>query len=157
MVQEAKKKFPQSFFKNFAFTGPDQLALSQKSLEEYILNVENPKDVQLLIISMVNSAYDVNALIPNMEMVFYRMFCSPLTTKEDRKGKDKDNVLHGNIFAQKKVSLTYFGYKSILETLVLHPKKKHLKKVVAHMCECEPDKAKVDAELINLVIKIGID
>jgi hypothetical protein len=27
------------------------------------------------------------------------MFCSPLTTKEDRKGKDIENVLYGNIFA----------------------------------------------------------
>lgn len=31
------------------------------------------------------------------------------------------------------MSLTYFGYKSILETLYLYPKKKHLKKVIAHI------------------------
>jgi hypothetical protein len=86
---------------------------------------------------MVNSAYELNSLIPNVEMLFYRMFCSPLTTKEDRLGKDKENVLYGNIFAQKQVPLTYFGYKSLLESLVLEPKKKHLKKVIAHLCEYE--------------------
>jgi hypothetical protein len=53
-----------------------------------------------LIISLVNSAYELNGLIPNVEMLFYRMFCSPLTTKEERAGgKDRENVLYGNIFA----------------------------------------------------------
>lgn len=52
--------------------------------------------------------------------------------------------------------LTYYGYKSLLETLVLDPKKKHLKKVVAHLCEFEP-KEKVDPHLINLIVKIGIE
>jgi len=57
---------------------------------------------------------------------------SPISTKELRiNGKDKgENLLVGNIFAQKGVSLSYFGYKSIFETLVLHPKKKHFKKIV---------------------------
>lgn len=105
---------------------------------------------------MVNSAYELNALIPNIEMIFYKMFCSPITTKEERQGKDKDSVLLGNIFAEKKVSLTYFGYKSLLETLVLQPKKKHLKKVIAHMSEYE-DKEKVDSYLIDLITKIGIE
>lgn len=62
----------------------------------------------------------------------------------------------GNIFAQKQVSLTYFGYKSLLETLVLDPKKKHLKKVVAHLSQFEP-KDKVDPQLITLIVKIGIE
>jgi hypothetical protein len=56
---------------------------------------------------------------------------SPISTKELRaNGKDKENLMVGNIFAQKGVSLSYFGYKSIFETLVLHPKKKHFKKIV---------------------------
>ena len=105
---------------------------------------------------MVNSSYELNSLIPNIEKLFYRIFCSPLTTKDLRNGKDKENVLLGNLFAQKKVSLTYFGYKSLLETLVLDPKKKHLKKVIAHLSEFE-DKTKVDPSLINLIIKIGIE
>ena len=133
------------------------MELTQKSLEEYILNLENPTDIQALIISLINSSYELNSLIPNVELLFYRMFCSPITTKAERAGgNDRDNVLVGNIFAQKKVSITYFGYKSIIETLVLDPKKKHLKKVVAHLCEYEA-KEKVDTTLINLIVKIGIE
>lgn len=81
-----------------------------------------------------------------------------MTTKERRaSGNDSgDNVLYGNIFAEKKVPLTYFGYKSLLETLVLEPKKKHFKKVVKHLIEFE-DKSQVDDRLINLIIKIGIE
>ena len=156
LVHEAKKKYNYSFFKNFAFSGPDQMQLSQRSLEEYIMNLESVQDVQLLIISLVNSSYELNGLIPNVEMLFYRMFCSPLTTKEDRAGKDHENVLYGNIFAQKQVPLTYYGYRSLLETLVLDPKKKHLKKVVAHLSEFEP-KEKVDPYLIELIVKISIE
>lgn len=156
LVHEAKRKYNYNFFKNFAFSGPEQMTLTQKSLEEYIINLESPADVQALIISLVNSAYELNALIPNVEMLFYRMFCSPLTTKEDRNGKDRENVLYGNIFAQKQVPLSYFGYKSLLETLVLDPKKKHLKKVIAYLCEIEP-RDKVDPHLINLIVKIGIE
>lgn len=156
LVHEAKRKYNFSFFKNFAFSGANQMELSQRSLEEYIINLESADDVQSLIISLVNSSYELNGLIPNVEMLFYRMFCSPLTTKEDRKGKDTENVLYGNIFAQKQVPLTYFGYKSLLETLVLDPKKKHLKKVIAHLSEFEP-KDKVDPYLIDLIVKISIE
>jgi len=98
-VHEAKRKYNFSFFKNFAFSGANQMELSQRSLEEYISNLESVEDVQSLIISLVNSSYELNGLIPNVEMLFYRMFCSPLTTREDRKGKDTENVLYGNIFA----------------------------------------------------------
>ena len=80
---------------------------------------------------MLSQAYELNNLIPNVDKIFYRMFCSPLTTKELRKGKDNgDDILLGNIFADKKVSVTNLGYKSLLETLILDPKKKHYKKVV---------------------------
>lgn len=98
-MYSAKKKYNHDFFKNFAFTGPDSTSLTQKSLEEYIINLENPGDIQLLIVSMINSAYELNNLIPNIEMVFYKIFCSPITTKEERKGADKDDPLRGNIFA----------------------------------------------------------
>lgn len=91
-------------------------------------------------------------------MVFYRMFTSPITTKEKRAdGKDSgENILYGNIFAEKEVPLTYFGYRSLLETLVLMPKKKHFKKVVQHLITFEK-KENVDPSLITLIIKIGID
>lgn len=105
---------------------------------------------------MTNSAYELNSLIPNIELLFYNIFCSPLTTKEDRKGNDLDTPLYGNIFADKKVGLTYFGYRSLLETLTLKPKKKHFKKIVEHLKEYE-DKSMVDPELINLIIKVGIN
>ena len=133
------------------------MEMTQKALEEYILNLESEHDVQSLVIALINSAYELNSLIPNVELLFYKMFCSPITTKADRAGgNDREDVLLGNIFAQKKVSITYFGYKSLLETLVLDPKKKHLKKVIAHLSEFEP-KEKVDSSIINLIVKIGID
>ena len=151
---EAKRKYNVNFFKNFAFSGADQMEMTQRSLEEYILNLESEQDIQSLVIALINSAYELNSLIPNVELLFYRMFSSPLTTKAERAGGE--DVLLGNIFAQKKVSVTYFGYKSLLETLVLDPKKKHLKKVIAHLSEFEA-KDKVDASIINLIVKIGID
>jgi hypothetical protein len=91
-----------SFFKNFAFSGPDHATLTQKSLEEFILNMENPEEIQQLIVSMLTQAYDLNSLIPNVDMLFYRVFTSPITTAEQRKGHDTgDNLLIGNIFSDK--------------------------------------------------------
>lgn len=87
----------------------------------------------MLIVSMVHSAYELNYLIPNIELLLYRMFCSPINTREARKGKDKDDLLMGNIFAEKNVSMTNSGYRSLLETLALEPKKKHYKKIVKHI------------------------
>jgi hypothetical protein len=43
----------------------------------------------------------------------------------------------------------------LLETLSLRPKKKHFKKVVNHMIEFE-DKNNVDYELMNHIIRIGV-
>lgn len=100
---------------------------------------------------MVTSAYDLNTLIPNIEMVFYRIFCSPLTNIEERKLKEKSNILAENIFAQKKVSLTLFGYRSLLETLSLYPKKKHFKKVITYLQEYE-EKSMLNEEILNLII-----
>ena len=154
LVIEAKRKYNVNFFKNFAFSGADQMEMTQRSLEEYIVNLESEQDIQSLVIALINSAYELNSLIPNVELLFYRMFSSPITTKAERAGGE--DVLLGNIFAQKKVSVTYFGYKSLLETLVLDPKKKHLKKVIAHLSEFEA-KEKVDSSIINLIVKIGID
>lgn len=99
-VFEAKRQYNFNFFKNFAFSGPDALTMTQRSLEEFIMNTDNAKDIQLLVMAMTTSAYEINTLIPNIEMVFYKMFCSPITTKEMRQGKDgSENILLGNIFA----------------------------------------------------------
>lgn len=32
-------------------------------------------------------------------MIFYKMFCSPITTQEERVKREKDDILFGNIFA----------------------------------------------------------
>jgi hypothetical protein len=48
------------------------------------------------------------------------------------------------------------GYKSIFETLALHPKKKHFKKVVKHLIEYEKPE-NVDPELLEMIIRIGVD
>lgn len=48
------------------------------------------------------------------------------------------------------------AYRSLLETVALHPKKKHFKKIVAHLTEYE-DKENVDSQLIDLITFIGID
>lgn len=45
LIYDAKRKYNFNFFKNFAFSGPDFMNLSQKSLEEYIMNLENPHDI----------------------------------------------------------------------------------------------------------------
>jgi hypothetical protein len=41
LVIEAKRKYNVNFFKNFAFSGADQMEMTQRSLEEYILNLES--------------------------------------------------------------------------------------------------------------------
>ena len=59
--------------------------MTQKALEQYILKLEDPAEVRMLVLSMINSAYQLNEHIPNVELLFYRIFCSPITTKEQRK------------------------------------------------------------------------
>jgi len=39
-VFEAKKNYNYNFFKNFAFSSSDSLQMSQKALEEFILNTD---------------------------------------------------------------------------------------------------------------------
>ena len=34
-----------NFFKNFAFSGVDQMEMTQRALEEYILNLESEQDI----------------------------------------------------------------------------------------------------------------
>jgi hypothetical protein len=45
LIFEAKRRFNHNFFKNFAFAGADSAELTQKSLEEFIINLENPMDI----------------------------------------------------------------------------------------------------------------
>ena len=56
----------------------------------------------------------------------------------DRQRKFDENLLKGNIFP---ANITLLGYKSILQSLFMKKKKKHLKKLLAHMRKYnqEPD------------------
>jgi len=63
------------------------------------------------------------------------MFCSPISTKEERKG-EKD-LLVGNIFAQKGLQLPIDVYISLLQTVTVIPKKKHFKKIVDYLVKYE--------------------
>lgn len=44
----------------FAFEGEGSSHLTQKSLEEYIMKLEDPAEVRKLVLSMINSAYQLN-------------------------------------------------------------------------------------------------
>lgn len=66
-------------------------------------------------------------------MLLYKLFMSPITTQNLRKLKDKDDLLAGNLFARPGIKLDSRVYKSLLETIALFPKKKHLKKVFDHI------------------------
>lgn len=157
LIAQAKLNFPLGFFKNFAFSGAEQSVLAQKSLEEYIKTMDSPVEIQQLIVSMLAQAYELNSLIPNVDLLFYKIFTSPISTREQRAGQDKDeNLLVGNIFADKQVPLSYFGYKSLLETLIISPKKKHFKKVVSYILRFETPES-LDPELIDMMVRLSID
>ena len=61
---------------------------------------------------MIHQNYQLNKDIPNIELLIYKMFCSPISTKEERKGV-KD-LLTGNIFAAKGLQLPIDVYVSLL-------------------------------------------
>ena len=96
-IQRAKKQFDFKFFSNFAYSGPNASQLSQRDLEEHIQTL-SAEDQKLLVISMINSSYELNEIIPNIELLFYKMFISPITTKAQRKRADVDDLLAGNLF-----------------------------------------------------------
>ena len=103
---------------------------------------------------MINYAYELNDLIPNIELMFYNIFCSPLTTKDIRKGNE--DLMVGNLFTLENLNLPPAVYRSLLETVALHPKKKHFKKIIQHLIY-HSDPQNVSAELIELITYIGID
>jgi len=105
---------------------------------------------------MISSAYELNDLIPNIELLFFKIFCSPITTAEQRKQEDGEDLLAGNIFAVKDINLGSIAYRSLLETVALYPKKKHFKKILDHMILYQ-DREGVDSDLIDLITFIGIE
>lgn len=118
--------------------------------------MSDPAQVRMLVTSMISSAYELNELIPNIELLFFKIFCSPITTAEQRKEDDKEDLLAGNIFAKKDINLGSIAYRSLLETVALYPKKKHFKKILDHM-ELYQDREGVDSDLIDLITFIGIE
>lgn len=157
LIKQAVKKYNTEFFKQFSFSGQDALKLSQKGLEQYIISLEDAKEVELLLLAMIHQAYRLNEHIPNIELLLYKMFCSPIATKELRKEvDDKVKLLAGNIFAEKGMSMHPDVYRSLLETLTMRPNKKHFKKIVAYIRQCEK-KEDVDPMLIDQIVSIGID
>lgn len=106
------KKYDIQFFKQFAFSGNDALHMSQKGLEDYIQSVSDTKQIELLLLSMIHQSYELNSYIPNIELVLYKIFCSPIITKDER--KEATDILQGNIFAAKNMSLPIDVYKSLL-------------------------------------------
>ena len=131
--------------------------MAQRGLEEYILSIEGNKDVELLLLSMINQAYELNEYIPNVELLLYKMFFSPITTRAERaNGADRGDLMLGNLFAGRKMRMHPEVYNSLLTTLSLNPKKKHFKKIVEYVRLHEPVE-EVSQVLLNHIIQIGID
>jgi PHD/YefM family antitoxin component YafN of YafNO toxin-antitoxin module len=106
---------------------------------------------------MIHQAYDLNAYIPNIELVLYNIFMTPITTAELKKqSEDKDDLLVGNLFAKNKVPLGSDAYKSICETMTLRPKKKNLKRLIQYIDTVE-SKETMDKEVIDRLVHICID
>jgi hypothetical protein len=103
-ILAAKKRYDREFYEQFAFKGKYADFMTQRALENYIAN-QTVEDIQLIALSMINSAYEINDIIPNIELMFFKIFCSPITTKEARKAQDKDNLLTGNLFAKEGIKL----------------------------------------------------
>ena len=112
----------------------------------------NNDDLELFIVAMLNQSYELNSMIPNVEYMFYKMFFSPLTTEDQR--KDNEDLLAGNLFAQKQMQIHPLIYKNLLETLTLKPKKKHFKKLIEYIRKNEKD---VKPQLLDQLINVGID
>mmetsp|Transcript_27436 Transcript_27436/g.41712 ORF Transcript_27436/g.41712 Transcript_27436/m.41712 type:complete len:307 (-) Transcript_27436:463-1383(-) len=98
-------------------------------------------------------------------MVIFKMFCSPQSTKGIRKQEEEgvmvakdtgNNLLLGNIFAEKEISLSHLIYKNLLETESLVPKKKHYKKIAAYL-KAHEKPSNVKPQTIDMLIQTGID
>ena len=113
---------------------------------------------EMLILSVVNSAYDLNHIIPNIELILFKMFTSPISTKGQRKASDSEDLLAGNLFHSlgEDFKMPKQAYVSLLQSVALNPKKKHFKKILQYMVLHEKAD-QLDAELIDMITFIGID
>lgn len=112
------------------------------------------KEIELLLLSMINQSYELNQFIPNIELMIYKIFMSPISTEAER--KEATNLLEGNLFAEKKMKMHPLIYKNLLQTLTVRPKKKHYKKIVEYIQKLE-DNNNVSMQLLDQIINIGID
>lgn len=103
---------------------------------------------------MINQAYELNALIPNIELLLFKMFVSPSMTKEAR--AESEDLLAGNIFVEKGFKLHDDACHSLLETVTMRPKKKHYKKIIAYLTEHKDPKA-LTPELLSQMVSVGIE
>ena len=147
LIRDAIQKYDADFFKQFASTGKQ----TQKNIEEYMMGLKN-EDLELFIVAMLNQSYQLNSFIPNVELMFYKIFFSPISTEEQR--KVNQDLLAGNLFAQKDMQIHPLIYRNLLETLTLKPKKKHFKKLIEYIRKHEKD---VKPQLLDQVIRVGID
>ena len=123
------------------------------------------KDVELLLISIIQQKYELNQYVPNIQMLIFKMFCSPISTKTQRKSTSSDgkvvsldvgeNILLGNIFADKNMTLHPMIYKNLLDTLGMMPKKKYFKKIVEYIQKYENEK-EVQPLMLDQIISLGI-
>ncbi len=60
--------------------------LTQVALEAHIANETDPAELRQLSLAIIHSAYQLNDMIPNIELLFYKIFCSPQSTAGIRKG-----------------------------------------------------------------------
>lgn len=156
LISEAQAKFPVKFFQKLAHTGPNASELTQLALEEKF-EEQSAEDKVLFILSILNSTYELNSSIPNIELMFFKMFVSPLSTKSQRKRNDKDDLLIGNIFNDlQDFKMPKQAYISLLQTVALQPKKKHYKKIVQYVVLNEGP-SELSSDLIDMINFIGID
>jgi len=117
----------------------------------------NSEDQELFILSLLNSTYELNESIPNIELVFFKMFVSPISTMQQRKKHDKDDLLIGNIFHElRDFKMPKQAYISLLQTVALQPKKKHYKKIIQYIVLNESS-SELSSDLIDMLTFIGID
>lgn len=157
LVSDAKRIFtPEYLMKNFAKSTP---AKTQRALENFVRQLNNPEDVQMFLIALVSHAFEINEAIPNAEMLFYKMFQTPITTREEESENSqvKHDILDGRVFEfdKKLCPLSNQLYRSLLETAALHPKKKFYKRIIAYLVKVEEPKD-VDSQVIDMIVDIGI-
>lgn len=86
--------------------------------------------------------------------MFFNLFTSPITTYNLRKDEESKDILAGNLFT--KIGLGNRLYKSLLQTVAVNPKKKHIKKIISHMIKNEKPE-NIDPEIFDMLCDISIE